>query len=1084
MRTRLLFLAFLAITCSSLQAQLVFPFEIDAPEGYTPTRVVMPGSPLSLQVLFIGGTDMVQTTATYGNEAGQTHAKEWHDFIGFTPDDSGESLGWVSVNHESIYRDDRIGDGGGMTVFRVERDEITGDLNVVDQTLEDGRQGKFFNVDFVNTVGETGMNCGGISSIVDGRIWTAEEWFRSSTSSINNGSYSNNNPNGAGPWGIGSPINQGVRDTAAWTVNAPEFPFMDGETIAKYENFNWMVEIDPRQARAVRKQYNFGRQGFEGGIVSLDNKYIYLGVDATPAPWVRFVADTPGDFTKGKIQVYKHDAAEKWITIEENKANMLNFAEQALAVGADMYDRNEWVAIDPETGVIYWTETGADRPGNAFTAGAAAGGVFAPHHQARAEAQDLTSPGDAAYWDYYGRVLKYDPATEEVSVQIEGGPYFAASPAQAEYPDKHLSNPDGLSVMTIDGREFLVICEDLNGETFGRMPLENNSGGAGIRHRMCEIFLLDLTIENPTVDDLIRLTATPLGAEITGAMPTPDGKSLLVNSQHPSGANPFPFNHSLTFAIHGFDELTVTGLQTLEELVYAAEPDHAAIAVLTQKLLLNYSQLHRQLGHFRLQHRHVFEAMREEAIRIFTLGVTGFDTPASGAALPEARTAMQALALDYQAYRQLVAQAAPSTDAALNAAFARGEAILQNDDFDGFDRLTFLREVINPLTANLPKAQAALNIESISDYKNLPSPINVTAQHLFDENYLNADYFANLSPGPSPEARRALGELLFFDPILSSNLKTSCASCHQPEKAFTDGRARSLANDGKHFVARNAPTVVNSVYAEKYFHDLREEHLERQMNHVVANEQEFATNFVSIENRLRQSEEYQQLFAIAYADQPRYQLSKWSISDAISHYVLSLRGNDSPFDRYARGEDAPLPENVRRGFNLFMGKAACGTCHFAPTFSGLVPPLYAESESEVLGVPADTIWTDATVDADRGRIVNQLPRDEAYFNAYAFKTPTVRNVAVTGPYMHNGVYTNLRQVMDFYNLGGGAGIGIDLPHQTLPPDPLDLTPEEINDVIAFMEQLTDFKKLVHRPERLPTFAGQPAWNKRTIGGNY
>ena len=169
--------------------ETIFNEVIELPEGYVTETILMPPSPLTMQVLFVGGVDFVQTTPTYGYEASQTHAKEWHDFLGFTADESGESLGWVTVNHETIYRDNRIGDGGGMTAFRVERDPITGLLNVVDQELEDGRKGKFFNVDFVNTVGETGMNCGGIVSVVDGRIWTAEEWFRSSNASIYNGGF-------------------------------------------------------------------------------------------------------------------------------------------------------------------------------------------------------------------------------------------------------------------------------------------------------------------------------------------------------------------------------------------------------------------------------------------------------------------------------------------------------------------------------------------------------------------------------------------------------------------------------------------------------------------------------------------------------------------------------------------------------------------------------------------------------------------------------------------------------------------------------------------------------------------------------
>lgn len=576
-------LAITACYLFTVSAQETFPFSIQAPEDYTPNRVVMPASPLSLQVLFIGGTDMVQTTPTYGNEAGQTHAKEWHDFIGFTPDDSDASMGWVTVNHESIYRDDRIGDGGGMSAFRVKRDPITGDLVVLDQRLEDGREGKFFNVDFVNTVGETGMNCGGISSVVDGRIWTAEEWFREDNSDINNGRFANYNQFDSGPYGVGfdengtgNPRNQGVRDLRPFVVNAPEFPFIDGDTLAKFENFNWMVEVDPRQAKAIRKQYNFGRQGFEGGTVSLDNKYIYLGIDATPAPWVRFEATTPGDFTVGNIQVYKHDAADKWITIGNTKSNMLNFEEQALAAGATMFNRNEWVAIDKMTGIIYWTETGRDAPGGRFAQGIEAGGVLAPHHIALADSQQtriretypdsvVTADGPG-YRDYYGRVLGYNPETEEVFTVIDGGPYLEESPDLDDYPETHLSNPDGLNVMYIDGKPFLVICEDLNGETFGRMPFENtrdgSDAGLGIRHRMCELYLLRIPEENgsASVDDLIRITATPLGAEITGAMPTPDGKSLLVNSQHPSGANPFPWNHSLTFAIHGFDALVVSNL--------------------------------------------------------------------------------------------------------------------------------------------------------------------------------------------------------------------------------------------------------------------------------------------------------------------------------------------------------------------------------------------------------------------------------------------------------------------------------------------------------------------------------------------
>ena len=117
-----------------------------------------------------------------------------------------------------------------------------------------------------------------------------------------------------------------------------------------------------------------------------------------------------------------------------------------------------------------------------------------------------------------------------------------------------MSNPDGINIITIDGQSFALIQEDLNGSSFGRVP-------SGVGNRTCEVFLLDLSIEDPTVDDLVRLTAVPAGAEATGGIMTSDGKSLLINSQHPNTTLEFPWNHSLTFAINGLDNLTVTSLK-------------------------------------------------------------------------------------------------------------------------------------------------------------------------------------------------------------------------------------------------------------------------------------------------------------------------------------------------------------------------------------------------------------------------------------------------------------------------------------------------------------------------------------------
>lgn len=553
---KLLFSLFAITLATAMVAQNpVFEEEISIPAGWTLDSILLPPSPLTTQVLFVGGHDLVQTTETYSNPAGRQVAKEWHDFIGFTPDDTGESLGWVSVNHETIYVDDKIGDGGGMTVFRVARNN-EGTLDIVEQTLEDGRQGEYFNVDFVNTVGETGMNCAGISA-PDGRIWTAEEWFRGSNSSIWNSSARTSSLPlvVAGVRGA-----YGVRDTSDFTINAPEFPLVDGLTISKNDNFNYMVEIDPRQAKAIRKQYNWGRAGWEGGAITSDMKTVYLGDDSSPAPFIKFEADVAGDFTQGTLYFYKHDndAGQRWVAIPMDTEEIIfgGLRDYCFANGATIFMRNEWVAIDQSTGIVYWTETGRDNAGSRFKSVQdefPSVNVHPALDQFATETQGLTSAFDENYADYYGRVWSYDPATNEVDVMIHGGPYFETSPAEADYPDKHLSNPDGLNVMTIDGETFLLINEDLNGTSNGRVP-------EGVSNRVCELWLLPTSTRgSATIDDLVRITAIPQGAEVTGSIQISDN-TILMNSQHPNPNNPFPWNHSLTVAIHGFENVSVSNL--------------------------------------------------------------------------------------------------------------------------------------------------------------------------------------------------------------------------------------------------------------------------------------------------------------------------------------------------------------------------------------------------------------------------------------------------------------------------------------------------------------------------------------------
>ncbi len=526
------------LASSALFSQTNFNPRINISD-WNSNEVLVPQSPMITQYLFIGGYHKVQTPAMYGNAPGEALAKQWHDFIGFTPDNNSSDLGWVSVNHEMVVQNDSIGDGGGMTVFKVRRDPATDSLIIVSQTLSDGRTGEYFAVDFTNTVGETGMNCGGICSS-DGRVWTAEEWMRYSNKDLAD------------------------RDTTMFTIGTGTstqpvsngFPGFNGETMEKYQNYNYMVEIDPTEAVAIRKQYNWGRQPFEGGCVMPDNKTVYLGADNTPGFFTKFVATTPGDFTSGTTYVYKHDATPShWVEIDNTDfTKMLNFESEAAMAQASMFNRLEWVT--EANGKVYFTETGRDNPASRWRNYASNFNTpYAPHHVARATAQSAEfgkalTPDSTEYWDYYGRVLEYDPATDEVTVYLEGGPYFSVDPDVSSYPGNHLSNPDGISTFEVNGKTYLIIQEDLNGSSKGRTP-------AGISNRACEIYLLDLDIQNPTLNDLVRIAVGPSGSEVTGARATPDGKTIMFNVQHPSTSNPFPFNNSVTVALTGWDNATI-----------------------------------------------------------------------------------------------------------------------------------------------------------------------------------------------------------------------------------------------------------------------------------------------------------------------------------------------------------------------------------------------------------------------------------------------------------------------------------------------------------------------------------------------
>ena len=530
-----------------------------------------------------------------------------------------------------------------------------------------------------------------------------------------------------------------------------------------------------------------------------------------------------------------------------------------------------------------------------------------------------------------------------------------------------------------------------------------------------------------------------------------------------------------------------SGLQVLDELIFSDNlmEQKQEIIDLTQKLSKDFQALIKYQRRIKITHRHVLESIRQGLIRVYTLGVTGFDTPGSANAIPETHATLSGIYGALNAYMSLITEESRGFAILMDARMDHTlDFLTKHNDFDNFDRLKFLKEHIDPQYEIIYSIHKRLGVEFIEETTDFPQAVNYHAKSLFAKDFLNWGYYANLDIKDSLiDARKELGRILFFDPVLSNTNDLACATCHAPEKAFTDGKRKSVSTKNT-ILNRNAPSLVNVVYSDKYFWDFKEHRLDKQMMHVVKNHKEFDTDFVKIIDKLKESGHYKELFKKAYPAYEAYEISTHSISDALTVYVASLTDFDSPFDQYVSGKSANIDPAAYRGYNLFMGKAACGTCHFAPTFNGTVPPRYTESETEVLGVPSTKDTVNVVLDPDVGRYHNRLPTDEAEFYQHAFKTVTVRNVELTAPYMHNGVYDSLEEVVDFYNRGGGTGMGISLPNQTLPFSELNLSDAEQADLVAFMKSLTGDMTKFTQPDSLPIFENNAELNKRSIGGNY
>lgn len=522
------------------------------------------------------------------------------------------------------------------------------------------------------------------------------------------------------------------------------------------------------------------------------------------------------------------------------------------------------------------------------------------------------------------------------------------------------------------------------------------------------------------------------------------------------------------------------GLQVMEETLFGDSLSAKEIQeafILATKFEEKVALFTNGLFHQTFTDKQVLESLREEVIRVITMGLTGFDAPAAGRELEHARRALLPVLATAVLYRQQTTGAAQAQSRKATASLQQAlDYIGQHPDFEDFDRLFFIRDLLDPAYG----AMTALQQELAGTPASWAKPVNDQARSIFAPGFIQASYYAKQDRQQARPELIELGRALFFDPVLSANKERSCASCHQPEKAFTDGRARSIAFGFKGQLTRNSPTLLNAVFSNAYFWDSRALYLQDQVPDVVVNAAELHGNYAEVVQDLQQSPHYRKLFKKAFAQPAEAGVNVNAINRAIAAYVQRLVSLNTPFDRYMRRETEVLGASAKRGFNLFMGKAACGTCHFAPLFNGTVPPRFTDSESEVLGVPVTADLTRPALDPDLGR-GGVIPADALN---HSFKTPTVRNAALTAPYMHNGAFNTLEEVVEFYDRGGGAGIGLTVPNQTLPAEALHLSTGEKQDLVAFMQALTDTVTVHSAPKKLPRLSGKGQGQKRLVGGRY
>ncbi len=510
----------------------------------------------------------------------------------------------------------------------------------------------------------------------------------------------------------------------------------------------------------------------------------------------------------------------------------------------------------------------------------------------------------------------------------------------------------------------------------------------------------------------------------------------------------------------GYKTLYPHGYQVMEEMLYSDSMDIKAFIhelELTKQTLQYFIQKNPQKV---FDKNNLIDMFRFEIIRIMSLYLNGYDCIKTGLFKEE----IQIQLLSMKKISEKI-----FADKKLLALFNSSILYLFKKESQ-FKRLIFIRQFLSPLYEYLWKYYDDDQKEYESKYA-----INIRRKLFYDDKFFNLKYFNTvLHDSARWKDQENLGKLLFFDPILSGNGKRACASCHQTQNGFTTPSALNLNFNHSGFLKRNTPSLINVLFQKNFFIDGRALQLEDQASMVLLSDIEMHSHPDTIVNRLRNSVDYKTLFRKAFYGTADTAITYYGVLKALAQFQRSLIYIDTPFDLFLKGKNN-LSEDEIEGYDIFAGKALCGSCHFFPIFNGLVPPFYSDHEYEVLGTPSLTNKIALSEDSGRYRV----SKNEIHLHSY--KTPGIRNWHLTSPYMHNGVFKTMEEVIDFYNKGGGKGIGIQIKNQTLPFDALNLSKKEIEKLNAFLSTLNSKSFNFESPKSLPEIKN---FVKRKIGGEY